>query len=297
MASNDRKSRPIGIFDSGIGGLTVAKAIAEKLPNESIWYFGDSKRCPYGPRPLEETRGFVRQICSWLLEHDVKLIIIACNTATAAGLEMAQRVFDVPILGVVEPGARAAMRATRSRRVGVIATTATVESGAYESAIKRLDAGIKVFSAATPKFVDIVEESLHSKHSGGSGPLGALARLADDPEHIEIANGYLHPLKERNIDTLVMGCTHFPFLEPLISQVMGPEVQIISSATETANDVYETLERRGHLAKSRSDAFYRFATTADDLGDFEQVIKATFENSDFTLEGVGLDELEALTTK
>ena len=297
MASNDRRSRPIGIFDSGIGGLTVAKAIAEKLPDESIWYFGDSKRCPYGPRPLDETRGFVRQICSWLLERDVKLIIIACNTATAAGLEMAQRMFDVPILGVVEPGARAAMRATRSRRVGVIATTATVESGADESAIKRLDAGIKVFSAATPRFVDIVEESLHSKDSDGSGPLAALARLADDPEHIEIAQGYLSPLKERNIDTLVMGCTHFPFLEPLISQVMGPDVRIISSATETANDVYETLERRGHLAKSRSDAFYRFATTADDLGDFEQAIKATFENSDFTLEGVGLDELEALTTK
>ncbi|MCL2503299.1 MAG: glutamate racemase, partial [Coriobacteriia bacterium] len=146
------RSKPIGIFDSGIGGLTVAREIARALPNESLIYFGDTARCPYGPRALPEVRRFVIEICAWLQECGVKLIVIACNSGTAAGLALAQRIFDVPVVGVVEPGARASVMATRNRRVGVIGTDATIGSGAYSEAIRALDAGVTVFSVATPRF-------------------------------------------------------------------------------------------------------------------------------------------------
>ena len=148
---------PIGIFDSGYGGLTVARAIAERLPHENIVYVGDSARCPYGPRDLHEVDGFVQQIGGWLVNQGVKLLVIACNTATAAGLAHAQQTFSVPVVGVVEPGARAAVRATLNRRVGVIATKGTIESGAYSTAIRNLDAGITVFSTPAPRFVEIAE--------------------------------------------------------------------------------------------------------------------------------------------
>ena len=151
---------PIGVFDSGFGGLTVAREIAKALPEESIIYVGDSARCPYGPRSLSEVDGFVQQIGSWLVQRGVKLIVIACNTATAAGLAHAQQTFPVPVIGVVEPGARAAAHATRNKRVGVIATKATVESDAYTKAIRHLDAGITVFSTATPRFVEIAEQGI-----------------------------------------------------------------------------------------------------------------------------------------
>ena len=151
---------PIGVFDSGFGGLTVAREIAKALPEESIIYVGDSARCPYGPRSLSEVDGFVQQIGSWLVQRGVKLIVIACNTATAAGLSHAQQTFSVPVIGVVEPGARAAAHATRNKRVGVIATKATVESDVYTKAIRHLDAGITVFSTATPRFVEIAEQGI-----------------------------------------------------------------------------------------------------------------------------------------
>ena len=153
-------NKPIGIFDSGFGGLTVARAIHERLPQESLIFFGDTERCPYGTRDLREVRGFVRQICTWLSEKDVKMIVIACNTATAAGLALAQMEFDVPVVGVVEPGARGAVRMTRNRKVGVIATQATVDSAIYADTIRTLDAGVTVYSSAAPRFVEIVEDGL-----------------------------------------------------------------------------------------------------------------------------------------
>ena len=241
-------SRAIGIFDSGFGGLTVARAIHEHLPAESLVFLGDTARCPYGPRGLDEVRGFVRQICTWLSERDVKLIVIACNTASAAGLELAQTEFSVPAMGVVEPGARGAVRATRNRRVGVIATRGTVESGAYSSAIRSLDAGATVFSVAAPRFVEIVEEGLRRS----DGPIERLTADASDvylrPAFQAIARDYLDPVRREGVDTLVLGCTHYPVLAPLIAQVVGDGVTIVSSSEETAREVAATLRARGQLA-------------------------------------------------
>ncbi|MGV8083132.1 MAG: glutamate racemase [Coriobacteriia bacterium] len=257
------ESQPIGIFDSGLGGLTVAREIARALPHEPLVYLGDTARCPYGPRDLHEVRRFVLEIGSWLQRQPVKLIVIACNTATAAGLTLAQQTFGVPVIGVIEPGARAAVHATRNRRVGVIGTVGTIESGAYSHAVRAIDAGVTVFSAATPRFVDIVEEGLSLDGGTFEGLLADSAGVFVRPLFHEIARDYLDPLKRSGIDTLVLGCTHFPLLSPAIGAVMGPRVRIISSAEETAREVAETLERRGHLAAPRKLTRRRFLTTGD----------------------------------
>ena len=258
------ESAAIGIFDSGLGGLTVAREIARALPHETLVYLGDTARCPYGPRDLSEVRRFVAEIGSWLLEQRVKFIVVACNTATAAGLTLAQRAFPVPVVGVIEPGARAAVMATNNRRVGVIGTIGTIESGAYSQAVRALDAGVTVFSVATPRFVQIAEEGLRLD----AGPMeGLLADSADvfvRPSFHEIARDYLDPLKRSGIDTLVLGCTHYPLLSASIQQVVGPRVRLISSAHETALEVAETLARRGQLAAaSPTRPRHRFATTGD----------------------------------
>lgn len=260
---------PIGVFDSGFGGLTVARDIARKLPHESIIYLGDSSRAPYGQRSLSEVDGFVQQIGKWLVARGVKLIVIACNTATAAGLAHAQQTLPVPVIGVVEPGARAAAHATKNRRVGVIATKATVESDAYTKAIRHIDAGITVFSTATPRFVDIAEQGIKM----AEGPIEEFTSLASKvyirPAFQEIAQDYLDPLRRCEIDTLVLGCTHFPLLKALIGSVIGRNVTLISSAHETAIDVAEILERRGQCACPGNEATYEFNTTGTDIDGFE----------------------------
>ena len=262
---------PIGIFDSGFGGLTVARAIHERLPQASLVFFGDTARCPSGPRDLREVRGFVRQICTWLSKHDVKLIVIACNTATAAGLALAQMEFDVPVIGVVEPGARGAVRMTRNRRVGVIATQATVDSGIYPDTIRNLDAGVTTFSTATPRFVEIVEDGIRRSNS----PIERLTAEASDvylrPAFQTIARDYLDPIKKAGVDTLVLGCTHYPVLAPLIQQAVGENVSIISSSEETAKEVVETLTYRGHLADGSLEQHSSFYTTGEDLDDFRNI--------------------------
>jgi len=254
---------PIGIFDSGLGGLTVASEVMRVLPHESVLYVGDTARCPYGPRSQDEVRDFVLQIGTWLAHRDVKMLVIACNTGTAAGLVAAQRTFDVPVIGVVEPGARAAVKATRNRKVGVIATTGTVESGAYSRAVRTLDAGATVFSVAAPKLVDIVEQGLRM----GPGTLEEWIADSSDvyvrPTFHEIIRDYLDPLKRNEVDTLVLGCTHFPLLAPAIGQVMGRRVRIISSAQETAREVAETLAARRGLADAGNVPRHRFFTTGD----------------------------------
>ncbi len=254
---------PIGVFDSGLGGLTVAREIARTLPGESLVYLGDTARCPYGPRDLAEVRRFVLEIGTWLSAKPVKLIVIACNTATAAALPLAQRAFDVPVIGVVEPGARAAVMATRNRRVGVIGTVGTIDSGAYSTAVRSLDAGVTVFSVATPRFVDIVEEGLRLDQGPVEGLLADSADVFVRPSFHEIARDYLDPLKRSGIDTLVLGCTHFPLLSASIQQVVGPRVQLISSASETAREVAETLARRDHLAPPDARPRHEFWTTGD----------------------------------
>ena len=292
--SIDFDNAPIGVFDSGFGGLTVAREIAKALPNESIVYVGDSARCPYGPRDLAEVDGFVQQIGSFLVKRGVKLIVIACNTATAAGLAHAQRTFPVPVIGVVEPGARAAAHATRNRRVGVIATKGTVESGAYTNAIRNIDAGITVFSVATPKFVEIAELGIRM----AEGPIESYTSLASKvyirPEFQEIAKDYLEPLRRCEVDTLVLGCTHFPLLKSLIGGVVGRKVTLISSAKEAARDVREILDRHNQHADSASPATYEFYTTGNDVEEFRSFGQRAFCKSMDSVSHVDLPTVWAI---
>ncbi|MDR3687440.1 MAG: glutamate racemase [Coriobacteriia bacterium] len=289
------KSAAIGIFDSGLGGLTVAREIARALPGESLVYLGDTARCPYGPRDLSEVRRFVVEIGSWLADQRIKFLVIACNTATAAGLTLAQRAFPVPVVGVIEPGARAAVMATRNRRVGVIGTEGTIHSGAYSAAVRALDAGVTVFSAATPRFVEIVEEGLRLD----TGPMeGLLADSADvfvRPSFHQMARDYLDPLKRSGIDTLVLGCTHYPLLSASIQQVVGQKVQLISSAHETALEVAETLGRRGQLAVAGHEPHHRFATTGD-AAEFARLGSRVFGAPIDSVESVALEQLATLPT-
>lgn len=262
-------ARPIGVFDSGFGGLTVAREIIKTLPHEDVIYLGDTLRCPYGPRDQTEVDGFVQQICSWLIERGVKMIVIACNTGTAAGLVHAQQTFDIPVMGVVEPGARAAVRATVNRRVGVIATKGTVESGIYSHTIRHIDAGITVFSTATPRFVEIAEQGIRM----AEGPIESYTSLASKvyirPAFQEIAKDYLEPLRRAEIDTLVLGCTHFPLLKALIGGVVGRDVQLINSGKETAFDVRAMLERKGMLTPDTHQPHYEFYSTGDAIAEFQ----------------------------
>lgn len=238
-------NRPIGIFDSGVGGLTVVGAVLEHLPEEDIIYYGDTARFPYGPKDLGDVRGFVFEIAQYLIDQGVKIIVIACNTGTAAGLVEAQKKFDIPIIGVVEPGARGAVLATLNRKVGVIGTEGTIASGTYQKAIEALDAGIKVTAQACPRFVEFAERG------ETEGP--AIAVVAEE---------YLAPLKEADVDTVILGCTHYPLLTEVIQKVMGPDVKLISSATETAAEVEENLIRRGHL-KENGAPTHRFIVSGD----------------------------------
>lgn len=287
-------TRPIGVFDSGLGGLTVARAIMDELPHESIVYFGDTARCPYGPRQLTEVQRFVLEIGSWLTGRDVKLLVVACNTATAAGLALAQRAFDVPVLGVIEPGARAAVRATTNHSVGVIGTVGTIESGSYSRAVRGLDAGVTVFSVATPKFVDVVEAGLRMGPGTLEDWLAECSDVVIRSSFYELARDYLDPLKRNEIDTLVLGCTHFPLLSAAIGQVMGPRVTLISSAQETAREVVETLERRAQRATAGAPN-HSFSTTGDprEFARFgSRVLRERIEN----VEHIGLSDLPSITS-
>lgn len=287
------RERPIGIFDSGLGGLTVAGEIMRAMPDESIVYLGDTARCPYGPRPQHDVREFVIQIGQWLVGREVKLIVIACNTATAAGLALAQRVFDVPVVGVVEPGARAAVKATVNRRVGVIGTVGTIESGAYSTAVHALDAGVTVLSAATPRFVDVVENGLRLGEDSLEDWLAGMAEVYIRPSIYTMARDYLDPLKRSDIDTLVLGCTHFPLLEAPIQQAVGGRVRLISSAEETAREVADTLEARGHRADATMPRSELFATTGN-AQEFSALGARILGRRMERVEQVGLPELELL---
>lgn len=284
---------PIGVFDSGFGGLTVARAIAKALPEESIVYVGDSARCPYGPRDLAEVDGFVQQICTWLVGRGVKMIVIACNTATAAGLAHAQQVFPVPVIGVVEPGARAAAMVTRNRRVGVIATDATVNSNAYSEAIRHIDAGITVFSTATPRFVEIVEQGVRMAEGPIENYMSLASKVYIRSEFEEIARDYLEPLRRCGVDTLVLGCTHFPIIKALIGGVVGRDVTLISSASEAARDVGEILGRRHALARPGNAATHEFYTTGDDVEGFRRFGSRVFNVELAHAEHLDLPELGA----
>ncbi|NBR60430.1 MAG: glutamate racemase [Actinobacteria bacterium] len=218
---------PIGIFDSGVGGLTVARAIIDQLPNESIIYLGDTANTPYGPKPLGEVRTLAISVMDRLVDEGVKLLVIACNTASAAVLRDARERYTegrgIPVVEVIQPAVRRAVAATRNGKVGVIGTVATVNSKAYEDAFAAA-VDLEVTATACPDFVDYVERGITS-----------------GPELIELAQKYLEPVKTAQVDTLVLGCTHYPLLTGALSYVMGEQVTLVSSAEETAKDVYRTL--------------------------------------------------------
>lgn len=286
-------TRPIGVFDSGLGGLTVARAIATELPHESICYLGDTERCPYGERPQDEVRGFVAQLATWFARRDVKLLVIACNTATAAGLSVAQRMLDIPVLGVIVPGARAVVQATHSRRVGVLATKGTCDSGRYRRAIHALDAGVQVWQAPSPRSVELVEAAVASPHAMGRDWMSDKDYL-DTEEALVVAQEDLAPLMGHGIDAVILGCTHFPLLKQVYQRVLGPDVTIVSSAEETAREVREYLERAGELAGPDHVARYHFSTTSQELAQFCVAGEYVFGRRIEAAEHVPVADLEAL---
>lgn len=238
------KNAPIGVFDSGVGGLTVAREIMRQIPNERIVYFGDTARVPYGSKSKDNIIKFSRQIIRFLQTENVKAIVIACNTASALALDEMQQEFDLPILGVVKPGARVAVETTANKRIGLIGTEANIRSGVYTRYIKSLDDEAKVFEKACPLFVPLVEEGwLH------------------DDITLQVASRYLEELKEKDIDTLIMGCTHYPLIRSTIRKVMGDKVNLVNPAYETAIELKNLLERDNLANKCDVDSpssMYRF---------------------------------------
>ncbi len=234
---------PIGIFDSGVGGLTVARAIGDQLPRESLVYIGDTLHSPYGPKPIADVRRYSLEVLDSLVDQGVKMLVIACNTASAAVLGDARERYDVPVVEVIRPAVRTAIATTRNGRIGVIGTEGTIGSGAYQDMLELNDA-LTVFAQACPAFVDFVERG-----------------VTGSPELLAVAEEYLAPLRHAGIDTLVLGCTHYPFLKGAISYVMGPDVSLVASDDETANDVYRQLVTRDLLTSSDQPGTHVYEAT------------------------------------
>jgi glutamate racemase len=243
---------PIGIFDSGFGGLTVARAVIDQLPHESVLYLGDTARQPYGPKPLGEVREYALECLDHLVEQGVKLLVIACNSASAAVLRDARERYDVPVVEVILPATRRAVAATRTGRIGVICTRATADSMAYDDAFAAAPQ-VTLTTRACPRFVEFVE-----------------AGITAGPELLAAAHTYLDPLTNEGIDTLILGCTHYPLLTGVISYVLGDDVTLVSSAEETAKDVYRVLVERGLERGADVVPSHRFLTTGQP-GEFEAI--------------------------
>lgn len=243
-------SAPIGIFDSGVGGLTVAREIRAQLPRESISYVGDTAHSPYGSKTIAQVREYSLEILDELVDEGVKMLVIACNTASAAMLRDARERYNVPVVEVIVPAVRAAMHSTHSGRVGVIATEATVGSRAYQDAFAAA-VNLKLTAQACPAFVDYVERG-----------------DTTSPELVALAQEYLLPLQEAEVDTVVLGCTHYPFLKGVIGYVMGPNVTLVSSDVETAQDVYRTLATEGLLNPGENPPTYSYRATGDNTDAF-----------------------------
>ena len=250
---------PIGVFDSGVGGLTVAREIMRQLPNERIVYFGDTARVPYGSKSKETVMKYSRQIVNFLKTQQVKAIVVACNTASAYALDELEQEVDIPIIGVVRPGARAAIEATKNGKIGVIATEATINSGIYNRYIEKNDKSVKIIGKACPLFVPLVEEGLW-----------------EDPVTDEIARRYLTELIDSDIDTLILGCTHYPMIRSTVGRIMGKQVTLVNPAYETARELKEMLLEKGLESEHRpglgtelyrlfvsdaADKFQRFANS------------------------------------
>ena len=259
-------ARPIGVFDSGIGGLTVVKAVRDLLPNESISYLGDTARVPYGPKSPETVQRYAIELADMLIKRDAKALVVACNTVSSVALPALMKNFPVPVIGVIEPGARAALAASRNRRIGVIGTRATIRSGAYEKALRAADPNVKVTSQACPLLVPLIEEG-----------------LLDDEVTERMILRYLEPLLADEIDTLVLGCTHYPLLTGAMARVLKRQIMIVDSAQNCARAVEEMLDREslraaplnnGKLHVALTDAADSFLNVARDalqlqFGDIE----------------------------
>lgn len=246
--------RPIGVFDSGIGGLTVVKALRDRLPNETILYLGDTARVPYGPKSPDTVQRYSLELAHMLMERNAKALVVACNTVSSVALPLLTRKFSVPVIGVIEPGARAALQATRNQHIGVIGTRATIRSGAYEKALRATDNNVRVSSRACPLLVPLIEEG-----------------LLDDEVTDQVIIRYLEPLLADQIDTLVLGCTHYPLLSTAIARVIGRKITLVDSAENCATAVQEILHQRslrspaterGELRVSLTDAADNFLNVA-----------------------------------
>lgn len=270
--------QPIGIFDSGVGGLTVARSIIDQLPGESILYVGDTAHSPYGPKPLAEVRRYALDVLDSMVEQGVKLLVIACNTASSAMLRDARERYwqrlGIPIVEVIQPAVRRAVVNTRNNRVGVIGTVGTIASRAYEDAFAAAP-HLELFLQSCPRFVEFVE-----------------AGITSGDEVLRVAEQYLRPLREANIDTLVLGCTHYPLLRGAISYVMGSDVQLVSSADETASDVYELLVKHGLERVATSRPEYRWEATGPSTGSFLALARRFLGPEVSTVDLIGADAAE-----
>ncbi len=235
-------ARPVGVFDSGVGGLTVLHECLVTLPHEDFIYLGDHARLPYGPRPLDEVSRFAHEIAGYLQSQGVKLIVVACNTATSASLPALQASLAVPVIGVIAPEASAAVRATRNRKIGLLATEATVTAGRYAALVATADAGVRLTAVACPKLVPLIE--------AGAQTADAVAE-------------YAKPLQQAGCDTVILGCTHYPLIRPVFERVFGRDVTLVFSAEETAREVAETLARKGFENLRGREGAIRFLTTGE----------------------------------
>ncbi|KQB84901.1 Glutamate racemase [Corynebacterium oculi] len=268
------RNAPIGVFDSGLGGLTVARTMMDQLPNESVIYIGDTAHGPYGPLPIAEVRSHATRIADELVGRGCKMLVIACNTASASFLHDARERYDVPVIEVIHPAVRRAMATTRNGRIGVIGTQGTINSGAYQDLFS-INPGVRVTAQACPQFVPFVERGVTS-----------------GPEILDVARGYLAPLKEQDVDTLVLGCTHYPLLSAVIQLAMGDNVALVSSAEEATKDVLKALSQRDLLADAAASGaappVRRFETTGD---------PALFAQLASRFLGPGVADLDAGTTQ
>lgn len=263
---------PIGVFDSGLGGLTVMKEITKILPNEDIIYFGDTAHVPYGNKSKATIQRFSLEIARFLMQHKIKMLVVACNTASSYAVKTLRKNFSIPIIGVVEPGVTAAIKASRSSRIGVIGTKGTISSDAYQNRLLNIDKSIKVYAKPCPLFVPLVEEGwLNNKIV------------------YEIAEYYLKDFRTKNIDTLILGCTHYPLLKNVIAKIMGKDVTIVDSAKQTAYRVNEMLKKSDLVANKRRKSIYKFYVS-DDANKFKVNGGKFFGREIANVKKISLDE-------
>lgn len=268
------KNYPIGFLDSGVGGLTVVKEVMKQLPNETIYYIGDSARNPYGPRPMEEVQKFTHQLANFLLKKKIKLLVVACNTATVAALESLQEELPIPVIGVIESGSKAADESTENNKVGVIGTVGTVQSNEYEKQILDKKQQTEVFSVACPRFVSVVE-----KNQFGS----TMAK--------EIVQEELKPFKDTDIDTLVLGCTHYPLLQPIIQDFFGQKVHLIDPGVETAKTVKRYLSNSNLLNDKPNRSTEHVLYTTGSAEKFEKIASNWLNKSSFKVKHISVEEI------